>query len=67
MRASTTTLHVNIADVVIDVVDILYHETIMGMGADLAYQWLDDFKNNNDAPFVLVVEGALQNIDATAR
>jgi hydrogenase small subunit len=56
---------VNIADVVVDVVDILYHETIMGMGSDLAYQWLDNFQNTNTAPFVLVVEGALQNIDVS--
>jgi hydrogenase small subunit len=51
---------VDIADVVIDVLDILYHETIMGMGGDLAYKWLVDFKNNNTLPFVLVVEGAMQ-------
>lgn len=51
----------DIADVVIDVVDILYHETIMGMGGDTAYQWLVDFQARNGAtPFVLVVEGAMQ-------
>ena len=52
---------INIADVVIDVIDLIYHETVMGMGGDLAYQWLKNFEANNAAPFVLVVEGALQN------
>ena len=52
---------INIADVVIDVIDLIYHETVMGMGGDLAYQWLVNFEANNAAPFVLVVEGALQN------
>ncbi len=52
---------INIADVVVDVIDLQYHETVMGMGADLAAQWLDDFKTNNSLPFVLVVEGALQD------
>ena len=51
---------VDIADVVIDVIDLLYHETIQGMGGDLAYQWLNDFATTNNKPFVLVVEGALQ-------
>ncbi len=51
---------VNIADVVIDVIDLLYHETIMSMGSDLAAQWLQDFKATNASAFVLVVEGALQ-------
>jgi len=58
--------HVNIADVVIDVIDLQYHETVMGMGGDLAAQWLNDFVENyatafEDEPFVLVVEGALQD------
>ena len=52
---------IDIADVVIDVIDLLYHETIMGMGGDTAYQWLVDFAGTNVQPFVLVVEGALQN------
>jgi Ni,Fe-hydrogenase I small subunit len=62
---------VDIADVVIDVVDLQYHETIMGMGGDLAAKWLNDFAgytpnypagtHAGDAPFVLVVEGALQD------
>jgi len=60
----------NIADVVVDVIDLQYHETVMGMGSDLAAQWLEDFRNYvptpagpnpGDAPFVLVVEGALQD------
>jgi Ni,Fe-hydrogenase I small subunit len=63
--------NMNIADVVIDVVDLQYHETVMGMGGDLAAQWLNEFiaydpsgtvmgPNPGDKPFVLVVEGALQ-------
>jgi len=59
---------VNIADVVIDVIDLQYHETVMGMGGDLAAQWLNDFVHDTAGagtlgadPFVLVVEGALQN------
>ncbi len=59
---------VNIADVVIDVIDLQYHETVMGMGGDLAAQWLNDFVGDTGAagtlgsdPFVLVVEGALQD------
>ncbi len=61
---------VNIADVVIDVIDLQYHETVMGMGGDLAAQWLNDFANYvpgttpgslGEDPFVLVVEGALQD------
>lgn len=61
---------INIADVVVDVIDLQYHETVMGMGGDLAAQWLEDFRNYDptlfgpnpgDAPFVLVVEGALQD------
>ena len=51
----------NIADVVIDVIDLLYHETVEGMGGDLAYQWLIDFTKTNALPFVLVVEGAMQD------
>jgi len=54
---------INIADVVVDVIDLQYHETVMGMGGDLAAQWLEDFKESgaNTLPFVLVVEGALQD------
>ncbi len=54
---------INIADVLVDIIDLQYHETVMGMGGDLAYQWLKDFMATNDKPFVLVVEGAMQPID----
>jgi len=50
----------DIADVVVDVIDLLYHETVMGAGGDLAYKWLKNFQASNTKPFVLVVEGALQ-------
>lgn len=53
----------NIADVLIDFIDLQYHETVMGMGGDLAYSWLLDLMNDAagaSAPFVLVVEGAVQ-------
>ncbi len=54
---------VTIQDVLIDFIDLQYHETVMGMGGDLAYQWLKDNMVNGDAgaPFVLVVEGATQD------
>lgn len=57
-----TGLIVDIADVLIDFIDLQYHETVMGMGSDLAYQWLKDNMDNGNlgAPFVLVVEGAIQ-------
>lgn len=64
----------NIADVVIDVIDLQYHETVMGPAGDLAAQWLNDFLTNGlgdspvtggtELPFVLVVEGALQKKNA---
>jgi len=59
---ANTGLIVDVADVLIDFIDLQYHETIMGMGSDLAYQWLKDNMDNGDAgaPFVLVVEGAIQ-------
>ncbi len=54
----------NIADVLIDFIDLEYHETVNGMGADLAYNVLADNMKNADvagAPaFVLVVEGSVQ-------
>ncbi|MEI7813972.1 MAG: hypothetical protein WCJ13_04185 [Coriobacteriia bacterium] len=58
---------VNIADVVIDIIDLQYHETVMGMGGDLATQWLADFQTNGEdaSPFVLVVEGAVQKMSNT--
>lgn len=51
-----------IADVLIDFIDLQYHETVMGMGGDLAYKWLKDMLDNpsGSAPFVMVVEGAVQ-------
>jgi Ni,Fe-hydrogenase I small subunit len=61
---------INIADVLIDVIDLQYHETVMGMGGDLAYQFLADQRansgnasTNGGSPFVLVVEGACQPND----
>lgn len=58
---------VNIADVLIDFIDLQYHETVMGSGGDLAYQWLaDNMYNGSKDPFVLVVEGAVQANDKTA-
>ncbi|MDO8964658.1 MAG: hypothetical protein Q7W30_09240 [Coriobacteriia bacterium] len=54
---------VNIADVLIDFIDLQYHETIMGMGGDEAYAYLKDQMDTNDGtPYVLVVEGAVQDI-----
>ena len=70
MNAIEGSALVNIADVVIDVIDLQYHETVMGMGGDLAAQWLNDFADYvpgttpgslGEDPFVLVVEGALQD------
>jgi len=53
--------------VLIDFIDLQYHETVMGPGGDLAYQWLADNMYNGSAdPFVLVVEGAVQISDQTA-
>lgn len=62
---------VNIADVLIDFIDLQYHETVMGMGGDLAYQWLKDNMgtgvpaSGSATPFVLVVEGAVQDKQLT--
>jgi len=53
---------INIQDVLVDVIELDYHETVMSMGGDLAAQWLADFMDNVDGtnkPFVLVVEGAI--------
>ncbi len=53
----------NIADVLIDFIDLQYHETVMNMGGDLAYQWLHQLMvaaDGTTSPFVLVVEGAIQ-------
>jgi len=52
---------VNIADVLIDFIDLQYHETVMAMGGDSAYAYLADAMTHEDnVPFVLVVEGAVQ-------
>lgn len=51
-----------IADVLIDFLDVQYHETIMAAGGDLAYQTLNTALTAA-TPFVLVVEGAVQNSD----
>ncbi|MBS3956149.1 MAG: twin-arginine translocation signal domain-containing protein [Clostridiales bacterium] len=55
----------NIQDVLVDVIELNYHETIMNMGGDLAAQWLKDFMTNvpPNRPFVLVVEGSVQRTD----
>jgi hydrogenase small subunit len=56
----------NIADVLVDFIDLQYHETVMGMGGSLAYEWLNDLRGDtalDSAPFVLVVEGAIQPAD----
>jgi Ni,Fe-hydrogenase I small subunit len=53
---------VNIADVLIDFIDLQYHETVMGMGGDGAYAYLkNEMTRTTSAPFVLVVEGAVQD------
>lgn len=58
-------LSINIQDVLIDVIELDYHETVMSMGGDLAAQWLKDFMANvpGTKPFVLVVEGAIADKD----
>lgn len=53
---------INIADVLIDFIDLQYHETIMAMGGDSAYAYLAHEMDRDDSrPFVLVVEGAVQD------
>jgi Ni,Fe-hydrogenase I small subunit len=52
---------VNIADVLIDFIDLQYHETIMASGGDGAYSFLkNEMVHGTDEPFVLVCEGAAQ-------
>jgi len=51
---------VNIADVLVDIIDLQYHETVENMGGDLAASFLADFMAHNTGVFVLVVEGAVQ-------
>jgi hydrogenase small subunit len=63
-KANTNGAYIaNIADVLIDFIDLQYHETVMGMGGDLAAQWLKDNMAGSSSPFVLVVEGAVQDRD----
>jgi Ni,Fe-hydrogenase I small subunit len=55
---------VNIQDVLIDFLDLQYHETVMAMGGDGAYAYLEsEMGHNNGSPFVLVVEGAIQRYE----
>jgi len=56
---------VNIADVLVDIIDLQYHETVESMGGDLAASFLYDFMQENTGVFVLVVEGAIQPKDET--
>lgn len=52
----------NIADVLIDFIDLQYHETVGNAAGDLAAKWLaDQMDNESPAPFVMVVEGAVQD------
>jgi len=52
---------VNIADVLIDFIDLQYHETVMAMGGDSAYAYLaNEMAHDDGVPFVLIVEGAVQ-------
>lgn len=63
--ANSTPYIVNIADVLLDFISLEYHETVNGMAGDLAYRWLKDrIESGNTAPFVLVVEGAVQDSDS---
>jgi hydrogenase small subunit len=55
---------VNVQDVLVDWLDLQYHETVMAMGGDQAYDYLKanmEYTGGQD-PFVLVVEGATQDI-----
>jgi hydrogenase small subunit len=67
LNVDGSNLAINIADVLIDFIDVQYHETIMGMGGDGAYSYLKremdrpDTGPDSSAPFVLVVEGAVQD------
>lgn len=56
-----STNFVTIQDVLIDIIELDYHETVMNMGGDLAAQWLKDFIDNSTDAFVMVVEGAVQD------
>jgi Ni,Fe-hydrogenase I small subunit len=62
LNVDGSALAVNIADVLIDFLDLQYHETVMAMGGDQAYAYLENEMGTSSpaAPFVLVVEGAVQ-------
>ncbi|MBE0476344.1 MAG: hypothetical protein IBX62_04505 [Coriobacteriia bacterium] len=54
----------NIADVLIDFIDLQYHETVMAMGGDLAYTSLmNEIDDTESGAFVLVVEGSVQPVE----
>lgn len=66
LNVDGSALAINIADVLIDFIDLQYHETVMGMGGDSAYAYLANEMASSDAtPFVLVVEGAVQATENT--
>lgn len=56
-----TPLAADVADLLVDLIDLQYHETVMGMGGDLAARWLEEVSTNAPGGFVLVVEGAVQD------
>jgi Ni,Fe-hydrogenase I small subunit len=62
LNVDAPTYAVNIADVLIDFIDLQYHETVMAMGGDGAYGYLATEMASTDTtvPYVLVVEGAVQ-------
>jgi hydrogenase small subunit len=53
---------INIADILIDIIDLQYHETVQGQVGDVAYNYLKDAMTGAGT-FVLVVEGAVQPSD----
>ena len=60
--ANGTAFVANIADVLIDFIDLQYHETVGNAAGDLAAKFLADAMDNaGTAPFVMVVEGAVQD------
>lgn len=59
--AGTDAGAVDVADLLVDIIDLQYHETVMGMGGDLAAQWLKAIAADATDGFVLVVEGAVQD------
>ena len=61
LNVDTSEFAINIADVLIDFIDLQYHETVMGTGGDSAYTYLSGEMASSTTPFVLVVEGAVQD------